>query len=179
MTAWQLHWGLKESDQYFYHMLSSVVIQLLSLSFVSICVVIMPIFFRISVLYLIIAVFIYGLDYEWVCSRFVYSFVHTHMHIHDINSMPEFRPFRRKCWLRSREIIISAMASQTFPEFMVLITSWGNKLRTVIRKCSQSNRTLSVACNGSGLWCLTSPLRDDSEERFRHLLANDKSKPCI
>ena len=139
-------------------MLSSFVIHMLSLSFVSICVVIMPIFFRISILYLIIAVFIYGLDYEWFRSRFVYSFAHTHMHFHDINSMPEFRPFRRKCWLRSREIVISAMASRTFSEFMVLITSWGNNLRTVIRKCSHSNRTLSVACNGLRSRCLTSPL---------------------
>ena len=51
------------------------------------------------------------------------SFAHTHMHIHDINSIPEFCPFRRKCWLRSREIVISAMASHTFPEFMELMTS--------------------------------------------------------
>ena len=89
---------------------------------------------------------------------FVYYFAHTHMHIHDINSIPEFRPFRRKCWLRSREIVISAMASRTFPEFMVLITSWDNNLRTVIRKCSHLNRTLFVAYNGSGSGCLTSPL---------------------
>ena len=115
-------------------------------------------FFRIFVLCLIIVVFTFDLDYEWVRSRFVYSFAHTHMHCHDINSMPEFRPFRRKCWLRSREIVISAMANRTFPESMVLITSWGNNLRTVIRKCSYSNRTLSVACNGSGSGCLTSPL---------------------
>ena len=101
---------------------------------------------------------IYGLGYEWVRSRFVYSFVHTNMHFHVINSMPEFRPFRRKSWLRCREILISAMASQTFPEFMLLIISWGNNLRTVIRKCSHSNRTLFVACNGSGSGCLTSPL---------------------
>ena len=89
---------------------------------------------------------------------FVYSFAHTHMHFHDINSMPEFCLFRRKYWLRSREIVIFAMASRTFPEFMVLMTSWGNNFRIVIRKCSHSNRTLSVACNGSGLGCLTSPL---------------------
>ena len=84
---------------------------------------------------------------------------HTlNMHIHDINSIPEFRPCRRKCWLHSHEKIIFTMASQTFPEFMVFITSWGNNLRTVIWKCSHSNRTLSVACNGSGSGCLTSPL---------------------
>ena len=85
-------------------------------------------------------------------------FAHTHMHIHNINFIPEFCPFRRKYWLRSREIIISAMASHTFSEFMVLIISWGNNLRTVIGKCSYLNRTLSVTCNGSGSGCLTSPL---------------------
>ena len=85
-------------------------------------------------------------------------FAHTHVHLHNISSKPELRPFRRKCWLRSREIVISAMASQTLPEFMVLMTSWGCNLRTVIRKCSHSNRTLSVACNGWGSGCLTSPL---------------------
>ena len=53
----------------------------------------------------------------------LFSFTHTHMHFHDINSRPEFRPVRRKCWLRSREIIISAMASQTLSEFMVVMTS--------------------------------------------------------
>ena len=37
--------GLRKSDQYFCHMLSSVVIRMLSLSFVSICIAIMPIFF--------------------------------------------------------------------------------------------------------------------------------------
>ena len=108
---------------------------------------------------LISVVFIYGLGYEWVHPRFVYSFAHTHMHFHVINSMPEFRPFRRKCWLRFHEIIISAMASRTFPKFMVLITSWGNNLHTVIRKCSHSNRTRFVACNGSGSRYLNSPLR--------------------
>ena len=74
----------------------------------------------------------------------LFSFAHTHMDFHDINSMLEFRPFKRKCWLRSCEIMISAMASQTFPEFMVLMTSWDNNIRTVIRKCSHSNRTLFV-----------------------------------
>ena len=69
----------------------------------------------------------------------LFSFAHTHMHFDNINSMPEFRPFRRKCWLRSREIIISAMSSQTLPEFMVLMTSWGNNLHTVKGKCSHSN----------------------------------------
>ena len=127
-------------------MLSSFVIRMLSLSFVCICVVIMPIFVFISILCLIIVVSIYGLDYEWIRSRFVYSFAHTHMHFQDINSMSEFRPFRRKCWLRFREIVISTMASQIFSEFMGLITSWGDNLRTVIRKCSHSYRTLSIAC---------------------------------
>ena len=42
---------------------------------------------------------------------------------------------------------------------MVLMTSWGCNLRTVIRKCSHSNRTLSVwTCNGWGSGCLASPL---------------------
>ena len=136
-------------------------------------------FFRISVLCLIIVVFIYGLDYEWFRSRFVYFFAHTYMHFHDINSMPEFHPFRRKCWLRSREIVISAMASRTFPEFMVLITSWGNNLHTVIRKCSHSNRTFSVACNGSGSGCLTNPLGTTVRSDSGTHLADTKSKPCI
>ena len=48
---------------------------------------------------------------------------HTHVHLHNISSIPKLRPFRRKCWLRSREIVISAMVSQTLSEFMVLITS--------------------------------------------------------
>ena len=45
MTAWRLHWGLRESDQYSCHMLSSVVIRMLSLSIVFVCIVIMHIFF--------------------------------------------------------------------------------------------------------------------------------------
>ena len=94
-------------------------------------------------------------------------FAHTHVHLHNISSTPELRPFRRKCWLRSRQIVISAMASQTLPEFMVLMTSWGCNLRTVIRKCSHLNRTLSIwAYNGWGSGCLASPLgmtvRNDS-----------------
>ena len=53
--------------------------------------------------------------------------------LHKISSIPELCPFRRKCWLRSREIIISTMASQTLPEFMVLVKvlatlSWDNNL---------------------------------------------------
>ena len=79
-----------------------------------------------------------GMSMIVVGKGLLFCFAHTHMHFHDINSMPEFRPFRRKCWLRSREIIISAMASQTLPEFMILITSWGNNLRTVIRKDRKS-----------------------------------------
>ena len=71
-------------------------------------------------------------------------FAHTHVHLHNISSIPELCPSRRKCWLRSREIVISAMARQTFPEFVVLMTSWGCNLCTVIRKCSHSNRTLSI-----------------------------------
>ena len=35
---------------------------------------------------------------------------HTHMYLHSINSIPELRPFRRKCWLRSNEIVIFAIA---------------------------------------------------------------------
>ena len=44
MTVWRLHWEIRESrelDQYFCHMLSSVVIRMLSLSIVFVCVVIM------------------------------------------------------------------------------------------------------------------------------------------
>ena len=59
------------------------------------------------------------------------------------------------------------MVSQTFLKFMVIMTSQGNNLHTVIRKCSNSNRTLFVACNGLGSGCLTSPsrtiMRSDSE----------------
>ena len=103
----------------------------------------------------------------WLWIRVGRLSAHIHVHLHSISSIPELRPFRRKCWLRSREIIISAMASQTLPEFMVLITSWDNNLRTIIRRCSHSNRTLSVwTCNGWGSGCLTSPLgtsvRNDS-----------------
>ena len=94
-------------------------------------------------------------------------FAHTHVYLHNISSIPELRPFRRKCWLRSREIVIPAMASQTFPEFMVLMTSWGSNLCIVIRKCSHSNRTLSIwTYNGWGSGCLISPIgtavRNDS-----------------
>ena len=94
MTVWQLHWGFKESDQYFVIYCLIFVIRMLRLLVMSICVVIMHIFFA-SPYYVV--VFICGLDYEWVRSRFVYFFAHTHMHFHDINSMPEFGPFRRKC----------------------------------------------------------------------------------
>ena len=93
---------------------------------------------------LIIVMFIYGSDYEWGWKRFAYSSVHTYVHLHSISSIPELRPFRKKCCLRSCEIIISAVASQTLSEFMVLITSWGNNLRTVIGKCSHSNQIFSV-----------------------------------
>ena len=61
--------------------------------------------------------------------RFIYDIfllcfsTHTHVHLHGISSILELHPFRRKCWLRSREIIISAIASQTLPEFMMLIIS--------------------------------------------------------
>ena len=82
-------------------MLSSIVICMLNLSAIIICVVIMHIFCDLfmepSYYVLIIRVFICGLDYEWVRSRFVYSFAHTHMHFYDIDSVPEFHPFRKKC----------------------------------------------------------------------------------
>ena len=102
MTAWRLHWELRESDQYFIIYCLFFVIRMLSLSFVSICIVIMHIFlcdlFTAFSYYVLISVmFIYGLGYQSVRSRFVYSFAHTHIHFHVINSMPEFRPFRRKC----------------------------------------------------------------------------------
>ena len=68
-------------------------------------------------------VFFCGLSLIVVGKGLLFSFAHIHKHFHDINSIPEFRPFRRKYWLRSREIVISAMASQTLPELMVLMTS--------------------------------------------------------
>ena len=118
--------GTRESNQYFCHMLSSIVIRMLILS-ICVCLSRYNVFFLfiygIFVLCFNKCDVIYGLSYEWARSRFVNSFAHTHMHFHDINSMLEFRPFRRKCWLRSREIVISVMASLTLPEFMVLMTS--------------------------------------------------------
>ena len=78
----------------------------------------------------------------WLWIRVGHLSAHTYVYLHSISSIPELRPFRRKCWLCFHEIIISAMASQTLPEFMILITSWDNILCTVIRKCSHSNRTL-------------------------------------
>ena len=95
-----------------------------------------------TVFYFVIFEYLYCHFLFWLWIRVGRLSTHTHVHLHSISSIPELRPFKRKCWLRSREIIISAMASQTLPEFMVLITSWGNNLRTIIRKCSHSNRTL-------------------------------------
>ena len=158
MIAWRLHWGLLRVRPILCHMLSSIVIRMFNLSTVSICIVIMHKFCG-TCMFLLHSIMCCHLRFGlWVESVKVSKGLCIHMHIHDINSIPEFRPFRRKCWLRSCEIVIFAMASRTFPEFMVLITSWGNNLRIVIRKCFHSNWTLSVACNGSGSGCLTSPL---------------------
>ena len=84
MTAWRLHWEPRESDQYFVICCLLFVIRMLRLSIVSIYVVIMHFFFAFP-LCLIIVVSICGLYYEWVRSRFVYSFAHIHMHFHDIH----------------------------------------------------------------------------------------------
>ena len=142
---WQLGDSTRDLESQTNILLSFVVIRMLNLSIVFICVVIMHIFlFIYDILYYVSIMWCHLWFGLWRGSIKVYSFAHTHMHFHDINSIPEFRPCRRKCWLCSREIVISAMASQTFPEFMVLMTSWGCNLRTVIRKCSHSNRTLSI-----------------------------------
>ena len=142
-----------------YHMLSSIVIRMFNLSIVSLYVVIMYKFCG-SCIFLLHSIMCCHLRFGlWIESVKVCVFLRTHSHAYSWHKLyTSFRPFRRKYWLRSREILFSAMASRTFPEFMVLITSWGNNLRAVIKKCSHLNRTLSVACNGSGSRCLTSPL---------------------
>ena len=38
-----------------------------------------------------------GLSMIVVGKGLLFLSAHTHMHFQDINSMPEFRPFRRKC----------------------------------------------------------------------------------
>ena len=146
--------------------------------------------FRMLDLSVFILLFIYGIlfiifEYLW-CHFLFWLWIrvgclsaHTHMHLHSISSIPELRPFRRKCWLRSREIVISTMASQTLLEFMVLMTSWGSNLHTIIRKCSHLNRTFSAR----SLWWVRIgvpyyPIRDVSEERFGHLLVDEKPEPC-
>ena len=132
MTAWRLHWGTRELGQYW-------VICCLSCCFA--CLI-----YLFSFCDIFVASFIYVLIIvvSFTVCLWIGVSTHTHVHLHNISSVPELRPFRRKCWLRSREIVISAMASQTLPEFMVLMTSWGCNLRSVIRKCSHSNRTLSI-----------------------------------
>ena len=159
MTAWWLHWGHLRVRPILGHMLSSIVIRMFNLSIVSICVVVMHKFCG-SCMFLLHSIMCCHLHFGlWVESVNVCLFLRTHSHAYSWHKLyTRVRPFRRKCWLRSHEIVISAMASQTFSEFMVLITSWGNNLRTVIIKCFHSNRTLSVACNGSRSGCLTSPL---------------------
>ena len=47
----------------------------------------------------------------WLWIRVDRFSAHTHVHLHSISFIFELHLFRRKCWLRSREIIISAMAS--------------------------------------------------------------------
>ena len=140
----------------------------------------------VFILYLFMAFYFVIFEYLWfhflfwLWIRVGRLSTHTHVHLHNISSIPELHPFRRKCWLCSCEIIIFAMASQTLPEFMVLITSWGNNLRIVIGKCSHSNRILSIwACNGWGSGCLASLLWDVSEERFGHLLTDVKLELCM
>ena len=118
------------------HMLSSMLFSMLNLSVLYFCDVFVAFFVYV---WIIVVLFIVCL---WI--RVSRLSTHTHVHLHNISSISELRPFRGKCWLRSREIVISAMASQTLPEFMVLMTSWGCNLRTVIRKYSHSNRTLSI-----------------------------------
>ena len=44
MTAWQLHWGIRELGQYLSHMLSFIVKRMLNLSVISVGVVIMHLF---------------------------------------------------------------------------------------------------------------------------------------
>ena len=147
MTAWQLRWGTRELSQYW-------VICCLPCCFA--CLIYLFSFCDIFMASFICALIIVV---SFTVCLWIRVFTHTHVHLHNISSEPELRPFRRKCWLRSREIVISAMASQTLPEFIILMTSWDSNLRTVIRKCSYSNRTLSVwTCNGWGLGCLASPL---------------------
>ena len=156
MTAWRLHWGLRELGHY-------RVICCLLCYFA--CLIYL---FSIFVIYVRHFILMCLNNCGVICYLLVNKSSHTRTCIlHYISSTPEIHPFRRKCCLRSREIVISAMASQTFPEFMVPILSWGNNLRIGIGKCSHSNRTLSVwTCNGWGLECLASPLgttvRNDS-----------------
>ena len=141
----------KRSGQYIEMCLSSMLFHMLNLS-------VFILWFIYGILFCYIWIFVVPF-LVWLWIRVSCLFAHTHANLHNINSLPELRPFRRKCWLCSHEIIISAMASQTLLEPMVLITSWGNNLCTVIRKCSHSNRTLSIwAYNGWGSRCLTSLL---------------------
>ena len=156
ITAWRLHWGLRELGQY-------RVICCLLCYFT--CLIYL---FSIFVIYLWHFILICLNNCGVIYCLLVNKSSHTLTCIlHNITSILELCPFRRKCWLRSREIVISTMASQTLSEFMVLMTSWDCNLRTVIKKCSHSNRTLSVwTYNGWGSGCLTSPLgmtvRNDS-----------------
>ena len=110
MTAWRLRWGIRESDQYFYHLLSSFVIRMLNLSVVFICVVVM----HHSVIYLWCFILLClnncGVIFVLLVNK-SRSSLHTYVHLHNISSTPELRLFRMKCWLRSREIIIFAMTS--------------------------------------------------------------------
>ena len=137
MTTWRIHWGLRGSSH---------CLDMCCLSFWFVCLIYL--FFLFDDLfmasYVVIFEFLWCHFLFWLWIRVGRLSAHTHVHLHSISSISELYPFRRKCWLRSREIVISAMASQTFPEFMVLMISWGSNLRTVIRKCSHWNQTLSV-----------------------------------
>ena len=119
------------------HMLSSMLFSMLNLSVLYFCDV-----FVASFVYVLIIVVLFTV-YLWI--RVGRLSAHTHIHLHSISFVLELCLFRKKCWLRFREIIISAMASQTLSEFIVPMTSWGSNLLTVIRKCSHSNRTLSIS----------------------------------
>ena len=84
-------------------MLSFMLLRMLNLSILHFCDV-----FVASFIYVLI--FLVSFIVLFV-NKSQLSFTHTHVHLHNISSIPELRPFRRKCWLRSREIVISAMAS--------------------------------------------------------------------
>ena len=115
MTAWRLRWRIRASGQYF-------VICCLSCCFA--CLIYLFSFCDLFMtFYFVIFEYLWCHFLFWLWIRVDRLSAHTHVHLHSISSIPELCPSRRKCWLRSREIVISAMASQTLPEFMILMTS--------------------------------------------------------